>query len=409
MKPYLNVATRKPGWSLEQPFYTDEEAFARDMQSVFEREWLYAGHVSQVRSAGDFFTLDIAGESIVVVRDADDTLHALANVCRHRGSRVCLSEEGNARRLVCPYHQWVYELDGRLASADAMPPDFRSDQFNLHRLPLEVVEGLIFVHLDASPPDFAPTARRLETYLAPHHFDRAAVCHSERYRVRANWKLIWENFRECYHCRASHPEYCAVMLSTETLHRAAAADEFAALTARMQRRWESAGLETATVSLGPESNLRCSRYPIREGYLTQSLDGRLVAPLMTDNAMQDMGVLGVTHLPSLMIQACADHADLTYLRPMSATESVIQVDWLVRDSAREDLDYRKSSVVELWKRTVEQDIRLCEDNQQGVSSRFYQPGPYSIHEDDTERFMQWYEHRIERAGAPESFGGNADE
>ena len=221
------------------------------------------------------------------------------------------------------------------------------------------------------------------------------MCHTEQYVVHANWKLVWENFRECYHCRVSHPEYCQVMLSTETLHHASARDEFAELAAKMQRAWEGAGLETATVSLGPGSHIRCSRYPIREGSLTQSLDGRLVAPRMTDDGMPDVGVLGVTHLPNLMIQACVDHANLTHVRPLSATETWIQVDWLVRRGARENVDYRKSSVIELWKRTIEQDIKLCEDNQKGVWSRFYRPGPYSLHEDDTENFVRWYEGRIE--------------
>src|SRR5581483_8943858 len=106
------IAQRRAGWSLERPFYTDPSIFARDLERVFMRHWLFAGHVSQVRNPGDYFLFEIGSESLIVIRGQDHQVRALFNVCRHRGSRLCAEAAGNKRSLVCPYHQWVFKCDG---------------------------------------------------------------------------------------------------------------------------------------------------------------------------------------------------------------------------------------------------------------------------------------------------------
>ena len=111
------LARQRSGFCLEQPFYTDPEIFEMDMERIFRRYWLYAGHVSQITNPGDYFTFEIGRESLIVVRGQDQRIHALFNVCRHRGSRLCVEGSGHSKRLVCPYHQWVYDTDGALLSA----------------------------------------------------------------------------------------------------------------------------------------------------------------------------------------------------------------------------------------------------------------------------------------------------
>src|SRR5262249_55609395 len=149
---------------------------------------------------GDYFTWNVAGEPLVFVRGDDGQVHALYNVCRHRGSLVCNQERGNARALVCPYHQWVYDTDGTLLSARLMGEGFDTAPWSLHRAHVRVCEDLIFVCLADQPPAFEPIERDIRPFLAPYQFTKAKICKTVELEVRANWKLIAENFRECYHC-----------------------------------------------------------------------------------------------------------------------------------------------------------------------------------------------------------------
>src|SRR2546423_1682074 len=123
------LARRRPGWSLEQPFYTDPDIFALDLERVFRRNWLFAGHASRIPRPGDYFTHEFANDSLILIRGDDGQVHALFNMCRHRGSRICLDNSVTARKLVCPYHQRDYDNDGSLLSAKEMPDDFDRSAF----------------------------------------------------------------------------------------------------------------------------------------------------------------------------------------------------------------------------------------------------------------------------------------
>src|SRR6266571_3425753 len=138
------AAARRPGFSLPQPFYTDSDLFGWDLERVFLSHWIIAGHVVRLPEPGSYFLCDIGGESIVVIRDRDGAVHALWNVCRHRGSRVCRTPEGRANTLVCPYHAWAYAPDGRLVVAPAMPDDFDRAAYGLKRCQVRVAHGIIF-------------------------------------------------------------------------------------------------------------------------------------------------------------------------------------------------------------------------------------------------------------------------
>src|SRR5262245_54639229 len=202
------IARRRPGFSQPRPFYTDERVFRRDLERVFGRSWLFAGHTCQVREPGDYFLFDVGGDSLIVVRGDDGRVRALFNTCRHRGSRICTAPSGRVGRFVCPYHQWAYARDGRLAGARWMGSGFDPSEYPLASAEVRVAAGLIFVCLAETPPEFEPVGRAIEHQLRPHGLDRARVCHVERYTVRANWKMLFENHRECYHCSVSHPEFC---------------------------------------------------------------------------------------------------------------------------------------------------------------------------------------------------------
>ena len=199
------IARQEVGYTLEQPFYTSPEIYKLDIDRVVSRQWQYVDHVSQLPNPGDYLVYEIDEESIIIIRGADRELRAHFNVCRHRGSRICLEPSGNVKRLVCPYHAWAYDLEGRLTAARQMPADFDPGQFSLHSCRLAVLEGLMFINLqEENAADFDRIAENVMPFLKPHGLARTKVVHREVYPTHANWKLAVENFRECYHTARPH-------------------------------------------------------------------------------------------------------------------------------------------------------------------------------------------------------------
>ena len=212
-----NLKHRKPGYGLEQAFYSDPDYYRLDMENIFYRDWLFIGHDCEVAKPGNFFTVQVGDYPVVIVRDRQKQIQAFHNSCRHRGSRVCSAERGTSAKLVCPYHQWTYELDGRLLFARQMGDDFDASQFSLKAVHCESVGGYIFICLAPIAPDFGPTRAMLEPYLAPHRLTETKVAFQSSIVEKGNWKLVWENNRECYHCVANHPELCKTFPEAPTV------------------------------------------------------------------------------------------------------------------------------------------------------------------------------------------------
>ena len=171
------------------------------------RHWFCAGHLAAWRAR--VILVDLGRESAIVCRAADGTIHALLNVCRHRGSRVCVARSGTAvgGGFTCPYQAWSYGLDGRLRAAREMPASFRREDYGLKSLPVRVMEGLIFVSFAEQPPALDDAALALADAAGTHGWAEAKVAHRESFEIRANWKLAIENYMECYHCQPSHPDF----------------------------------------------------------------------------------------------------------------------------------------------------------------------------------------------------------
>jgi glycine betaine catabolism A len=226
---------RRGGFSLPQPFYFDPAFFRLDLELIFSREWLFVGHECELPNPGTFFTLQIGDYPVVVVRDLEGRIRAFHNTCRHRGSRVCAADKGAAVRLVCPYHQWSYGLDGKLLFARHPPDGFDKTKFGLKSVACENVAGCVFICLADAPPDFAPFRRLIEPYFAPHRLAEAKVAHESAIVEKGNWKLVWENNRECYHCSANHPELCRTFPETPTISGVEGAEK----NPEMLAHWES--------------------------------------------------------------------------------------------------------------------------------------------------------------------------
>jgi phenylpropionate dioxygenase-like ring-hydroxylating dioxygenase large terminal subunit len=377
------------GRSLAQAFYGAPEIFRRDLDRVILRHWLCVGHRSMAPNPGDFFLVEIASESAIVVRDKDGRLNAFANVCRHRGSRVCSTPTGNAKFFVCPYHAWTYGLDGGLHGARHMPEGFDKSSHGLKPLHLRVVGGLIFLSFAETPLGLERVEKTLRSCYAPYGWDKARVAHRETYAIAANWKLAVENYLECYHCAPAHPEYARLHAIEQPMSR------IEPLNARLRERSAALGLDMTvhdhwTGSEQGEEAVWAFRYPLYDEAVTGSADGKPLAPLMGGLAAFDGGATSVHLGPASFCLAYADHGVIYRFIPKTAGTSEMEVIWLVRGEAREGVDYDLAKLTWLWQVTSEADKRIIEQNQLGVNSRYYEPGPYAPMEYNTRRYVDWY-------------------
>ena len=376
--------------SLDQAFYTDNDIYQRDVEQVYLKSWLYAGHMSEIPRIGDWFLFELAGESVIIVRSEDNEISALLNVCRHRGSKICLEKQGCSKKLVCRYHGWSYSLDGRLHSAAHMPEDFDQSAIRLKKIHTETLEGMIFINFSDQPASFEPVRESLTGCLRPYRLDRARVAHRQTYSIDANWKLSVENYTECYHCASSHPEY------TRGHSLAKPGARSAELMKEVMSRAEACGLSEEAVKAvyldepGFGSGYAFERYPLWRGHITGSEDGQRVAPLMGELKEYDGGTTDFQIGPVTFALAYCDYVVIYRFTPVSLDKSECDITWLVNGDTEEGKDYDKAALTWLWDVTTLADKRIIEYNAEGVKSRFYEPGPYSKMEEFTWQFMAWY-------------------
>jgi Rieske 2Fe-2S family protein len=392
------IETHRPGFSMAQDFYTSQEIFEEDLKRIFFRHWLFVGHVSRLPEIGNFFTVELGNESIIIIRGDKMELHALWNVCRHRGSRICLESEGTARSLVCPYHQWVYRSDGTLLNARLMQETFEAAEHGLTRAHVRAVEGMIFVSMADLPPEFEPFRKGIESRLRPHDLGSAKICHRQLYEIAANWKLVVENSRECYHCGVAHPQYCKAIGFAAAIGSAALQAESALIEEQRMRAVKELGLEVEPIPFISNSWHHYRRFFLRPGFETESIDGRPVAPVMGSLPNCDTGVFAVVTLPNMLLEANRDYVMTLRLLPKGPQLTEAEVCWLVREDAQEGADYDVDRVTEFWRLTSEQDWKLCENNQSGVNSSRYCPGPYGPTEEGVKHFGHWYIEELKTGG-----------
>ena len=388
----LLIASRRAGYGLPREFYHDHEVYRRDLARLLHRHWLVAGHASQAAAPGDFFTVRVDKDEVIVSRDSKGTLHALLNACRHRGAEVCLVPSGNARSFVCPYHAWVYGQDGQLRAARHMPADFDKTTHGLRRLALREEQGLIFISfaplIGLAPLEFDHVARLLSGALTPYGWADAQVAHRETWQVGANWKLAVENYVECYHCAPSHPEYS----KTHALEQPSS--RIAKLNEAMETRSSAMGISVATLDRfasedGAEA-VRCFRYSLYDGVESGSDDGKGMAPLMGAFRAYDGGATSI-HLGGMsFLLAYPDHGVIYRFWPLGLDRSAMEVIWLVDGRAVEGRDFDRSRLTWLWRVTSDADKRIIEHNGRGVASNFYEPGPLSPMESTENRWLNWY-------------------
>ncbi len=355
--------------TLPRSFYADAAFYARELERFYFHRWICAGRADQIPAAGDYFTRTIGDESVIVARDGAGGIHAVFNVCRHRGTRLCDRADGRfADRIQCPYHAWTYDLTGRLLAAPHMGSEFRREDYPLHRAGCEIWDGHIFVHLGAaaqnpslpaSPARPAPPALpMLRDQLAdlPERFAPWRMQDLRRHRriaydVRANWKLIVLNYNECLHCPNLHP-------ALNRLHHYLGADN----------------VEPTACYCGGSMGFR-------EGVETMSVDGkrrRAYLPGLSERDRQRVVYFAI--YPNLLLSLHPDYVMTHTLWPRAhdRTEIVCEFHFHPDELARSD--FQADDAIEFWDRTNREDWWIAEQSQAGISSRVYQPGPYSERE-----------------------------
>jgi glycine betaine catabolism A len=332
--------------------YTEQAAFDAECDRIFERMWVCVAHVSDFGERGAFRTVQVGRESILLVRNKRGGIRGFYNVCRHRGARVCTAESGvSPRSLQCSYHAWTYDLDGRLMAAPnlARMPDIDRDEYGLRAVHVREWLGYVWVSLADHPDSFEHTVEqeildRLGAMSNLDAYDIGALQVGRRitYDVRANWKLIIENFMECYHCATIHPELTEVL------------PEFAdGLAAQF------------FVNHGALFGEQI------EGFTVDGRVGLERLPGLTHD--QDRRYYAVTIKPQVFLNLVPDHVIFHRMFPLAPDHTIVECDWLYLPGVVEaGVDLEAS--VELFHRVNQQDFEACERTQPGMASKMYEHG-----------------------------------
>ncbi len=383
------IAIQKPGYSLDQRFYTDDAVYALEVERIINRNWILAGHESELPDPGDFKVVEVAKESAIIVRSKDGTIKAFANVCRHRGSLVCLEPKGNAKSFSCPYHGWTYDTDGKLIAARNMGSDFDAGTHGLKSVSLDNVHGLLFVCFSSSPLSLEGCKKDLAEPMKMFDMRKLKVAAHKEYAIPANYKLSIENYQECYHCATAHPEYArmhTLMLDEKKRAR---------VQKHMLEKMQKCGLRNIEVDYFDnnarpgEMGYAYSRTALFEGHKTGSEDGGPVAPLLGKLTGYDGGASDFTFGGFSFMLAYSDHVVAYVFTPVDKDNSKCEIYWLVRNDAEEGRDYDVDALTWLWDVTTVADKTIIVNNSKGVHSRYYEPGPFSGMEGAERSYVEW--------------------
>jgi len=415
MSAYQNIARLldgdRPGHTLPQQLYVGQEAFDFDTQVLLKSVWLYACTVAHVKKPGDYFVFELANNSIILVRGRDNEVRAFHNSCRHRGARICQQQTGSASRLMCPYHIWTYGLDGRLLAARNMPDGFAKADHGLMPVAIENIGGLLFICLSDTPPPIDRVKADIAAQVSIYDLDHCRVAVQDELVEMANWKLVMENNRECYHCDSNHPELIACLGTNgfgkglpedlaEPAGAAGAIDDtkFIEVIGAEREEWKKLGIYHELVEFPGDWWHRVARLPLANGAVSQTMDGRIASAKLLGPFTEPNGSsLSVWTQPNSWHHFCCDHIVTFSLMPMSPDRTLVRTSWIVHEDAVEGVDYDIDNLTKVWRATNLQDAWLAQVNHDGIGGDGYRPGPYSTEEKLVERFKDFYTSRARRA------------
>jgi phenylpropionate dioxygenase-like ring-hydroxylating dioxygenase large terminal subunit len=341
--------------TLPAAYYTDQKYFDRELDRLFRTMWFCAGREEEIAGPGQFVLRELPGDSIIVTRNADGRVHAFHNVCRHRGTRLCTESRGAfAGSIQCPYHSWTYALDGRLLGAPHMDevPHFRKDDFPLMAVHADVWDGHIFLNLSQSPPPLREQLAGLPQKFVPWRMAELRLGTRIVYDVKANWKLIIQNYNECLHCPNLHPAL------NKLSHYLSGENE------------------------PLQATYMGGRMDLRPGVDTLSKDGtcpRALLPGLSSDERRRVYYYAI--FPNMLLSLHPDYMMVHTLWPIAPDRTINVCEWHFHPDELASGSFDASDAIEFWDMTNRQDWHVCELSQAGISSRAYRPGPYSNRED----------------------------
>jgi Rieske 2Fe-2S family protein len=358
--------------TLHRDFYLTEEVFRRELENIFYGEWMCGGREADLAEAGSYRALDVAGESVVVVRTREGRLAGYYNVCRHRGSRLVPEGSAGAFRssIRCPYHSWTYSLEGQLRSAPFLDEgELPKSELGLFPIGVECWGGFFFLNL--SPAQAAARGYDLATQLGsvPGRVQRYPLedlrsAHRISYDVAVNWKVLLENYNECYHCGPVHPELC-----------------------RLVPAFKQRGGSELDWDRG---------IPHREGAWTFTETGTSTRqPFPGLNEDERVRHKGELIYPNCMISLSADHVTAYTLWPRSPDRTTVLCDFLFHPSELAAPDFDPADAITFWDRVNRQDWAVCESVQRGMRSRVFQHGYYAPMESASLDIRRYVKEKLE--------------
>ncbi len=344
--------------TLPGKYYHDEKIYQEELEKIYYKFWIYACRAEEIPSIGDYKLIQVGDESIIMVRDKSMEINALFNVCRHRGTQLCTEPKGSfsSKSILCPYHAWAYGMDGKLLGAPLMKEEneFRKDNCSLHKAHVHEWEGFLFISLAITPEPFELQMEVLMGKFSDWNMAELRIARHIRYELNCNWKLILQNYQECYHCPGVHP-----LLSQLTPFQSAAHDS------------------SKGAVIGGYMELTKER-----GSMT--MDGEAAAPPVCDVSGDDLQrVYYYSVFPNMLLTPHPDFVMYHHITPLGSDKIVNDCYWLFQPDIIKDKQAQKgiNSAIEFWDLTNRQDWKVCEQMQTGTKSMRFDRGYYSGRED----------------------------
>ena len=360
---HKTAETLKQGaMALPREYYMAQSILDLETRNLFYQSWICCGRSNDIEKTGTYIMKNVGDESIIILRDDKNKLRAFYNICRHRGTRICTNEKGKFPKTIqCPYHGWTYNLQGNLCGAPNMDAveKFNKDEHPLHSTNIIEWEGFIFINLSDNPGDFYSEFRPLKDRFSEWDMETLKTIDMKTYHINCNWKLIVQNYSECYHCPLVHPS-----------------------------------LAELTPYTGGRNDLTSG--PFLGGYM------EMKAESITHNAKlcsQPIGNLSKKNLsrvyyytlfPNMLLSLHPDYIMFHIIWPCGPQQCKIDCSWLFHEKAKEYADYQPQNAINFWHKTNQEDWEICEQSQLGVQSKKYKPGPYSGQESLLAAYDEYY-------------------
>ena len=353
---------RQGAMTLPQEYYTDPAILKKEMKNIFTDSWLCCGRCDDISESGKYKLINIENESIIILRDENRKIQAFYNVCRHRGTRICTKEWGNLSKTIqCPYHGWTYDLQGNLCGAPNMGEvaDFDKIDYPLHPVAIQEWEGFIFINLSDNPADFHLEYAPLMNRFSEWNMAKLKTIDIKTYKANCNWKLIVQNYSECYHCPLIHPLLADITPYTEAMNDLTSGQFLGGYM----------GMKTESITKNGK------------------LSGPAIESLSGENLSR---VYYYALFPNMFLSLHPDYVMFNTIWPDGPEKCKIDCSWIFSKKVKGNVNYHPENAIDFWDKTNLEDWDICEQSQLGIKSRKYKPGPYSGQESLLAAYDEYY-------------------